>query len=156
MTLAKNLTRRSFMGCVFASAALPLHAETAPTIHVVKGTGCECCSAWVNHLKSAGFSVTEEEMFGTILMRFKQDSGVPQKMISCHTGKTAGYVLEGHVPAADINRLLSEAPDAIGLAVPGMPYGSPGMGDEDAREAYDVFLIKRDGTTEVFTAYSEA
>lgn len=156
MTQAKTLNRRSFIGCVFATAAFPLHAETGHTIHVVKGTGCECCSAWVNHLKTAGFSVTEEEMFGTILMRFKQDSGVPQKMISCHTGKIAGYVLEGHVPAADVNRLLSETPDAIGLAVPGMPYGSPGMGDEDAREAYDVFLIKRDGTTEVFTAYSEA
>ncbi|MDO8984418.1 DUF411 domain-containing protein [Cypionkella sp.] len=149
------LTRRTLLVSAAAAAALPLHAETNPAIHVVKGTGCECCSAWVDHLKAAGFSVTEEEMYGTILMRFKQDSGVPQKMISCHTGKIAGYVIEGHVPAADINRLMAEAPNAIGLSVPGMPYGSPGMGDESAREAYDVFMIKRDGTTEVFTAYSE-
>ncbi len=136
-----TLTRRAVL--VSAAAALPLHAQTKPVIHVVKGTDCECCTAWVDHLKAAGFPVTEEEMFGTLLMRFKQDNGVPQKMISCHTGKVAGYVLEGHVPADDINRLLAEATDAIGLAVPGMPYGSPGMGDETAREAYDVFLIKR-------------
>jgi hypothetical protein len=67
-----------------------------------------------------------------------------------------GYVLEGHVPAADIRRLLEERPDAIGLAVPGMPYGSPGMGPEDSREAYDVLLIGRDGSTEVFTRYLAA
>ena len=149
-------TRRTLLVSAAATAALPLHAETNAAIHVVKGTGCECCSAWVDHLKAAGFSVTEEEMYGTLLMRFKQDSGVPQKMISCHKGKIAGYILEGHVPAADINRLMAEAPDAIGLAVPGMPYGSPGMGDETAHEAYDVFVIKRDGATAVFTSYSAA
>ena len=150
------LTRRTLLVSAAAIAALPLHAQTKPAIHVVKGTGCECCTAWVDHLKAAGFTVTEEEMFGTLLMRFKQDNGVPQKMISCHTGKIAGYVLEGHVPADDISLLLAGASDAIGLAVPGMPYGSPGMGDATDREAYEVFLIKRDGTTEVFTSYPAA
>ena len=154
-----NLTRRSLITSAFATVALPilpLRAETARAIHVVKGTGCECCSAWVDHLKAAGFVVTEEEMYGTLLIRFKLDNGVPQRMLSCHTGKIAGYTIEGHVPAADINRLLADTPDAIGLTVPGMPYGSPGMGDEGDREAYEVFLIKRDGATEVFTTYEAA
>ena len=156
--MIRVLNRRTLL--LFAAAAtvpmLPLQAETTSAIHVVKGTGCECCSAWVDHLKAAGFTVTEEEMYGTLLIRFKLDNGVPQGMMSCHTGKIAGYTIEGHVPAADIVRLLGDAPDAIGLTVPGMPYGSPGMGEEDDREAYDVFLIKRDGTTEVFTSYPAA
>jgi hypothetical protein len=77
-------------------------------------------------------------------------------MASCHTGHADGYVLEGHVPAADIRRLLKERPDALGLAVPGMPYGSHGIGPEDQREAYDVFLIHRDGSTDVFVSYEAA
>ena len=77
-------------------------------------------------------------------------------MVSCHTGRVDGYMIEGHVPAADIRRLLVERPDAVGLAVPGMPYGSPGMGPESEREAYDVFLIQRDGSIEVFSRYTAA
>ena len=76
--------------------------------------------------------------------------------MSCHTGRIAGYVIEGHVPAADIRRLLVERPDAIGLSVPGMPIGSPGMGPEDQREAYDVILIGRDGAANVFASYPAA
>ena len=138
------------------AVALPLHAETLPPILVAKGTGCECCSAWVEHLRAAGFTVTEEELYGMLLINYKLDNGIPQRMTSCHTGKIEGYMIEGHVPAADIRRLLQDRPDAIGLAVPGMPYGSPGMGDESARDAYDVFLIARDGTTTVFTSYPAA
>lgn len=156
--MTHTLTRRTMLMSVVAATLpmMPLYAETARAIHVVKGTGCECCSAWVDHLKAAGFTVTEEEMYGTLLIRFKLDNGVPQRMMSCLTGRIAGYTIEGHVPAADIVRLLNDAPDAIGLTVPGMPYGSPGMGDENDREPYDVFLVKRDGTTEVFTAYPAA
>ena len=156
--MTHTLTRRTMLMSVVAVTLpmMPLYAETARAIHVVKGTGCECCSAWVDHLKAAGFTVTEEEMYGTLLIRFKLDNGVPQRTISCHTGKVAGYIIEGHVPAPDIERLLKDMPDRIGLTDPGMPYGSPGMGDEDDREAYDVFLIKRDGTTEVFTTYPDA
>ena len=80
----------------------------------------------------------------------------PQEMISCHTGRIEGYMIEGHVPVADIRRLLEERPDAVGLAVPGMPYGSPGMGPESEREAYEVFLIRRDGSNEVYASYSAA
>lgn len=77
-------------------------------------------------------------------------------MVSCHTAHLDGYVIEGHVPPADIPRLMVERPDAIGLSVPGMPYGSPGMWPEDAREAYAVYLIRKDGSTEVFTSYEAA
>jgi hypothetical protein len=90
------------------------------------------------------------------LERHKTAKGVPVDMRSCHTGVTDGYALEGHVPVADIRRLLDERPEAVGLAVPGMPYGSPGMGPEEVREAYDVFLIRKDGTTKVFASYEAA
>ena len=81
------------------------------------------------------------------------EMGVTEAMASCHTATIAGYVIEGHVPADDIRRLLTEAPNAVGLAVPGMPYGSPGMGPENEREAYDVMLMLRDGTATIFTSY---
>ena len=89
-------------------------------------------------------------------MHDKLDNGIPRGMVSCHTGRVDGYMIEGHVPVADIHRLLVERPDAVGLAVPGMPYGSPGMGPESARDAYDVFLMRRDGSIEVFTSYAAA
>lgn len=137
------------------TSALPVAATPAgPAIHVLKDPNCGCCTAWVEILQAGGFQVTTENSLGTALTRFKIDRGIPQRMMSCHTGQIAGYVIEGHVPAADIRRLLDERPDAVGLAVPGMPYGSPGMGPENAREAYQVFLIRRDGTTAVFSSYA--
>lgn len=153
-----RITRRAAMLSGFAGAALAARPgwATGTSIHVVKGTGCECCTAWVSYLRDEGFTVTEEERFGTLLMAYKSEVGVPQRLISCHTGMAEGYVLEGHVPAADIRRLLTERPDAIGLAVPGMPYGSPGMGPENEREAFEVFMIRREGATEVFSSYPAA
>ena len=158
-TMSMEMTRRRLLSAGAASiavAALPLHAEEARSIHVVKGVGCECCTAWINYLKADGFVVTEEELYGMLLIRFKLDNNIPQRMISCHTGQIAGYLIEGHVPVADINRLLEERPEAIGISVPNMPYGAPGMGAEDEREAYDVFLIRKDGVTEVFNSYPAA
>lgn len=127
-------------------------AEATP-IDVKKTNGCGCCLAWMEHLEENGFAPTGEDMFAGLLVRFKLDNGVPQRMVSCHTGLIEGYVIEGHVPADDIRRLLSERPDAVGLAVPGMPLGSPGMDQSRWREAYDVFLINNDGSTEVFSSY---
>tara|TARA_B100002003_G_scaffold90839_2_gene84843 strand:+ start:11432 stop:11737 length:306 start_codon:yes stop_codon:yes gene_type:complete len=100
--------------------------------------------------------VTYENLAAGLLARHKFANGIPQEMVSCHTGEIDGYFIEGHVPPADIRRLLEERPDALGLAVPGMPYGSPGMGPEQGREAYNVFLIRRDRSTEVYTSYDEA
>ena len=154
-----KMTRRSLLAGAASLIGLGPHlghAQTAPAIHVLKDPNCGCCEAWVRILQAEGFQVTTETSFGTLLIRHKLDNGIPQEMISCHTGEIDGYFIEGHVPPADIRRLLSERPDAVGLAVPGMPYGSPGMGPEDSREAYDVYLIRRDGSTEVFTSYEAA
>lgn len=127
-------------------------AEATP-IDVKKTNGCGCCLAWMEHLEENGFAPTGEDMFAGLLVRFKLDSGVPQRMVSCHTGLIDGYVIEGHVPAGDIRRLLAERPDAVGLAVPDMPLGSPGMDQSRWREPYDVFLINNDGSTEIFSSY---
>lgn len=152
-----KLTRRAVMMAAAASGLPSLSwAESRRAIHVVEGSGCECCKQWTNYLQENGFQVTSEERFGTLLMQHKIDLGVPIELTSCHTGSVNGYFLEGHVPADDIRRLLQERPEALGLTVPGMPYGSPGMGPETKRDAYDVLLVRRDGTSEVFTRYPEA
>ena len=135
------------------SLAAQAIAEATP-IDVKKTNGCGCCLAWMEHLEENGFAPNGEDMFAGPLTRFKIDNGVPQRMASCHTALVDGYVIEGHVPATDIGRLLSERTDAIGLAVPEMPLGSPGMDQSDVREAYDVFLIQRDGSTEIFASYA--
>ena len=152
------LSRRTLLCAAAAAGALPhLAGSGSPAlIHVVEGTGCECCKQWTRYLQENGFEVTHEERFGVLLMQHKLDLGVPVEVSSCHTGSIDGYFLEGHVPAADIRKLLRERPDARGLAMPGMPYGSPGMGPESNREAYDVLLIRRDGSGEVFTHYPAA
>ncbi|QRI64450.1 DUF411 domain-containing protein [Shinella sp. PSBB067] len=155
-----TFSRRTLLvGAAALVAASPLRAlaqGAGPAIHVMKDPNCGCCSAWIEILENDGFVVTTEASAGTLLMRYKLDNGIPQEMVSCHTGRVDGYMIEGHVPVADIRRLLGERPDAIGLAVPGMPFGSPGMGPESEREAYDVFLIRGDGSTEVFTSYAAA
>ncbi len=154
-----TLTRRSLIAGAASLAALAPKlslAQGKPAIHVLKDRNCGCCEAWVRILRANGMTVTTENSFGTLLIRHKLDNGIPQEMISCHTGEIDGYFIEGHVPPADIRRLLDERPDAVGLAVPGMPYGSPGMGQESEREAYEVFLILRDGSTEVFSTYPAA
>ncbi|MGX0878557.1 hypothetical protein ACSSV4_003258 [Roseovarius sp. MBR-154] len=156
----ETISRRAILiGATALVATSPLHTlaqDVGPSIHVIKDPNCGCCSAWIDILANDGFAVTTEASAGTLLMRYKLDNGIPQEMVSCHTGRVDGYMIEGHVPAADIRRLLVERPDAVGLAVPGMPYGSPGMGSESEREAYDVFLIQRDGSIEIFTSYAAA
>ena len=151
-------SRRRVLFWAAGLAAVPsvLSAQGGAVIHVLKDPNCGCCSAWIAILEREGFQVTTETSSGTALFREKAARGIPPAMASCHTADVEGYVVEGHVPPADIRRLLAERPDAVGLAVPGMPYGSPGMGPEDEREAYDVFLIRRDGTHEVFTHYEAA
>ena len=152
-------SRRGFLAGLAAALTLATGAsadQLAEMIHVVKDPGCGCCGAWIEHLTSAGLASTVQEMGPEELAAYKLTMGVPPALTSCHTASMQGYVLEGHVPAADIRRLLAERPDAIGLAVPGMPYGSPGMGPEAEREAYDVMLILRDGTATVFTSYPAA
>ena len=154
-----KMTRRTIVltGTAFGlMQVLPVRAQSLSAIHVVKDPGSPCCNAWIGHLRDNGFPVSFEERTIEALELYKREQGIPTDLASCHTATVDGYVLEGHVPAADIRRLLSERPDAIGLAVPGMPYGSPGMGPETEREAYDVIMIGRDSSTTVFTSYAAA
>lgn len=153
------INRRTLLAALPGMAglfALPVRAETGDRIHVVKDPGCPCCNGWIGHLRDNGFAVSFEERSIEALEAFKRERGIPVDLASCHTGIIGEYTLEGHVPAADIHRLLAERPEAIGLAVPGMPYGSPGMGPEAEREAYDVILVGLDGTGSVFTSYPAA
>ncbi len=153
------MTRRVMLACAAgfaASVPLATTAQGMPAIHVLKDPNCGCCTAWIEILRKDGFTVTTENSLGTLLMQHKLANGIPPNMVSCHTGEIDGYMIEGHVPAADIRRLLVERPEAVGLAVPGMPYGSPGMGPESEREAYDVFLIRQGGRAEVFSHHEAA
>jgi hypothetical protein len=154
-TLSRRLLLLSTAGAL-ALRSLPALAAPGPAIRVLKDPNCGCCTDWVDILAAAGFAVTVDLADPDALMRFKADNGIPAAMVSCHTASVDGYMLEGHVPVADIRRLLDERPTAIGLAVPGMPWGSPGMGPESEREAYDVHLIHPDRTTSVFTSYPAA
>lgn len=130
---------------LFASAAM-----AAETIEVWKDPGCGCCAAWVDHLKAAGFGVRTHEVNDINAARAK--NGVPQSLGACHTARVGAYAIEGHVPAAEIRRLLKEKPKAAGLAVPGMPLGSPGM-EADRGHAYDVLLFNAEGRTSVYRHY---
>ena len=155
-----SLSRRKLLLLASSSfAAAPLAAlgdGTSPDIHVAKNPQCDCCRAWIEILTDKGFNVTTEDRSGGLLTKFKIESGIPKNMMACHTAKIHGYFIEGHVPTSDIKRFIADRPDALGLAVPGMPYGSPGMGPEDEREAFNVYLISSDGTANVFQHYPKA
>jgi hypothetical protein len=121
-------------------------------VTVYKTAACGCCSKWVDHLKENGFQVTVHEVESTT--EYSRQHGVPDSARSCHLGVVSGYAIEGHVPAAEIQRLLKERPKAKGLAVPGMPVGSPGMefpGGPPGR--YSVVMIGEDGKTSVYQQY---
>lgn len=127
-------------------------AAALPHVVVHKSPSCGCCGVWVEHLRQAGFTVAVENQDN--LNPIKERLGVPHGKGSCHTAEVGGYVVEGHVPAGDIKRLLAEKPDAKGLTLPGMPMGSPGMEMPDGRaEPYTVELIGRDGGTTAFASH---
>lgn len=149
-TLLAALAAITFLAVGSVSSAL---AAPDQPVTVYKTATCGCCTAWIDHLEGQGFETIPRDMSLGALTQKKIESGVPQEMASCHTGIVDGYVIEGHVPAQDIARLLDERPDAIGLAVPGMPIGSPGMEIGDVAEQYTVYLMRRDGTTEAFASY---
>ena len=135
------LTRRTILtlaASAAVSAATNASAAPKPAIKVAKDPNCGCCNGWVEHLRNNGFTATVADTKD--MQAVKTRLGVPTELASCHTAEIAGYVIEGHVPAQAIKRLLAEKPDARGLAVPGMPIGSPGM--EGGRpEVYEVILF---------------
>ncbi len=148
--------RRSFLIAAVTPVftTIEVNAKTnAIPIQVWKDPNCGCCKDWIVHLEKVGFVATVKDQ-GNNAARARL--GMPKQFASCHTAVVGGYVIEGHVPAQDIERLLKEKPQALGLAVPKMPIGSPGM--EGAayggrRDAYQVLLVQRNGTTSVFNTY---
>jgi len=152
------MTRRSFVTGLAASALLahsrPLQAQDLPKIIVSKDPTCGCCTGWVDHLRQAGFSADLVET--SEINRVKVCLGVPDDLASCHTAEIGGYIIEGHVPADAIKRLLTDKPAGKGLAVAGMPMGSPGMEMEGmAPETYEVVLFGPSGRT-TFARYEGA
>lgn len=119
----------------------------APEVLVYKDPNCGCCNKWVEHLKANGFVVTTRDQAD--LKELKTTLGVPASLTSCHTAIVGGYVIEGHVPADLISKLLRTKPKIVGLAVPGMPIGAPGM-EGEPKVRYDVIAFKGDGSSEVF------
>lgn len=143
--------RKTLFGAIAFTAIFIGSAAHAATLTVYKSPSCGCCAKWVEHVQQHGFTVktipTED------MMALKQRLGVPDDVMSCHTTKVGNYIIEGHVPAADIERLLAQRPKARGIAVAGMPVGAPGMEHGDHRQPYATMLIGTDGKTRVFARH---
>ena len=153
------MNRRHFIFATLASgvsaALLPRKVLANPDqMKVFKSPTCGCCSAWVEYMISAGFDVVMHDVDQNTLRAIKARAGVTQELSSCHTAFISGYFVEGHVRAAEVRQLISERPNALGLSVPGMPIGSPGMEMGDQRDTYDTFLVLKNGSTEVFYGHS--
>jgi hypothetical protein len=150
------ISRRAWLSATAAAAGLLLtgRASAAPAkaITIYKSPTCGCCAKWVDHVRAAGFAATVHDTDDVDAIKAKY--GVPKGLQSCHTALVEGYVVEGHVPAADVLRLLRERPKVRGLAVPGMPAGSPGLEMGGAADRYDVVAFAADGkTTRVFARH---
>ncbi len=150
----RQLVGSMVFGAIAANFIAPSRAVAATVpIEIWKSPTCGCCKDWVRHLEANGFSVTSNDV-GNSDARARL--GMPARFGSCHTAEIEGYAIEGHVPSREIYRLLKEQPDAIGLSVPAMPRGSPGMdglGYNGVRDPYDVLLIDRDGKASVYQSY---
>lgn len=151
---------RLFLAIAAAALFMPsgVHAQAGkseprlnPAVTVFKDPNCGCCKEWVEHLRKHAFRVTAKDT-GDVAS-IKRSGRVPSHLVSCHTAFVGGYVIEGHVPAEDIKRLLREKPKVAGLAVAGMPIGSPGMEVGDRKDRYEVIAFNRDGSTQVFARH---
>ena len=143
------LVHRMALLLLFILPSCMSQPETLPEVVVYKTPTCGCCSKWVDHLKEAGFTVNATDLDD--LTHIKEQFGVASQHRSCHTAVVGGYVVEGHVPSDVVKRMLSEKPDIAGIAVPGMPIGSPGMEMEGrAPERYNVIAFDRSGSTQVY------
>lgn len=151
---APTLSRRSVLAMGLVPLGLPAWAaKERTTVQVWKDPNCGCCKDWVVHLEQAGFKVTVQQ---TGNADARKRLGMPDALGSCHTAEVAGYAIEGHVPAKEIQRLLREKPKALGLAVPGMPVGSPGMDGaiyQGRKDPYDVLLVAKGGATSIYQSY---
>ena len=156
--MRKDLRKSFAVGTVFLALTLTTGAakpsvDTAPEqtkITVYKDPGCRCCKNWIDHLIKHGYGVDAKDT--PAMAEVKRTLGVPDALTSCRTAVVNGYLIEGHVPAADIARLLKQKPKVVGLAVPGMPMGSPGM-ERPASQHYQVLSFDKNGKTKVFAAH---
>lgn len=133
-----------------AAAANAVH-PALPELTVYRSPTCRCCGHWTDHMKAAGFSV--QDIVTDDMAAVKAHYDVPEALASCHTAIVGGYVIEGHVPATDVQRLLSEEPDVLGIAAPGMPMGSPGMDMGDRVDPYTVVSFNQAGDTVIFAEH---
>ena len=148
----KRRTALSALAAALAARTFPVAATAAlPSVQVFKSASCGCCAAWVDHMSGAGFPVTVTNVGDTTAAR--QRFGMPDRYGACHTAIVAGYVVEGHVPAGEVKRLLALKPRALGLAVPSMPAGSPGMEMGSRQDPYEVLLVDANGRASVFSTY---
>lgn len=158
------LTRRQTLlglASTGTAAVIPLTAlaqaakqNELPVMEVWKDPNCGCCHDWVSYLEAEGFKV---KLYDTGNTAMRRRLGLPMKYASCHTALIGGYVVEGHVNAREIRRILKEKPDALGLSVPGMPVGSPGMDGpvyQGRKDAYDVVMVLKDGSSRVYQSYN--
>lgn len=151
-SLGSALSRRTLAGSLALGAALTACAAQAASLTMYRDANCGCCLAWAGHVERGGVHDVEA-VNHTDMAAVKAAHGVPADLLSCHTAVVDGYVIEGHVPVADIERLLAERPEGIaGLAVAGMPVGSPGMEHGDHRQAYQVIAFGPDGR-KVWSSY---
>ncbi|MEH6356891.1 MAG: DUF411 domain-containing protein [Marinobacter sp.] len=148
----KQRTLAILLGASLSFGSALVSAEAEHSIHVYKSPTCGCCTDWIKHLEENGFEVDISEVDNVTPVKI--EAGLTPALASCHTAFIDDYVIEGHVPADDIKRLLSQAPQARGLSVPGMPAGSPGMEMGDRKDPYQVLLFNANGQTKVFAEHN--
>ena len=146
--------RRQFLlrltALMLAGPLVARAADAGPLVQVYKSPTCGCCGKWVDHLRAAGFTVQATNVAD--VNQYKLEYGVPMQLASCHTAIVEGYIVEGHVPADDVIKMLREKPAIKGIAVPGMPLGSPGM-ESPNPERYETIAFDADGNTTVFAIH---
>jgi hypothetical protein len=136
-----------------ALRAEPQAKDANRTVLVYKSPTCGCCTLWTEHLRANGFQVEAQNVSDARLLALEQEAGIGDDLASCHTAKVGGYVVEGHVPATDIQRLLKERPPVTGIAVPGMPLGSPGMEQGGRKDSFNVIAFSKGGRRSVFASH---
>ncbi len=154
----KNKIFAVVAGAVLVGGAAIAFAQPKPVSSRIAATvwktpTCGCCSLWVDHLRANGFQVEAKDVSADRVRAVSKAAGLPENGTSCHTAKIGNYVVEGHVPASDIHRMLKEKPAIAGIAAPGMPMGSPGMEQGGAKQAYDVVAFTKDGKMTVFSKH---
>ncbi len=138
---------------LFLTGSIMANAQSSGVVDVWKDPFCGCCSKWIEQMKAAGFEMRVHDT--NALGKIKTRHGVPNRLRSCHTAKIGGYIVEGHVPIADVERLLHQKPKVVGISVPGMPIGSPGMEVPDGeKQPYEVLTFDRQDKTNVFAKHN--